>query len=118
MFNEERIASRGGIGKNRRRRFYPSNKPQSLVVNAQTGIPYTFKVGSFEQTQLFKTVDTTGVCDEEGFVIPLNQKHIINPISHHLFYDTPEQCMTHLRISFERSFVEKWHEARRSEMSL
>ena len=117
-FNEERISSRGGNGKNRGRRFYPSNKPQALVVNAQTGIPYSFHVGSKEQQQLFKTVDATGVCDEEGFVIPLNQKHIINPISHHLFYDTPEQCMSHLKVSFERSFIEKWHETRRTEMSL
>jgi len=116
-FNEERISYRGGNGKNRRRRFYPSNKPQSLVVNAQTGIPYSFKVGSKEQQQLFKTVDATGVCDEEGYVIPANHKDFF-PITHHLFYDTPEQCMSHLRVSFERSFIEKWHEARRDEKDL
>jgi hypothetical protein len=116
-FNEERISSRGGNGKNRRRRFYPSNKPQSLVVNAQTGIPYSFHVGSNEQQRLFKTVDATGLCDEEGYVIPANHKDFF-PITHHLFYDTPEQCMSHLRVSFERSFIEQWHEARRTEMSL
>jgi hypothetical protein len=115
MFNEDKVASRNGSNKNKQHRYYPSNKPQSLVRNAQTGIPYSFKVGSKEQQQLFKTVDTTGVCDENGYVFPRQSKSI-NPNSNHLFYDTPEQCMTHLRISFERSFIERWHEARRAEL--
>ena len=113
-FNEEKVTSRGG---NRRRRFYPSNRPQSFVVNAQTGIPYTFRVGSKEQQKLFKTVDATGVCDEEGFIVSVNNKDFI-PITHHLFYDTPEQCMSHLKVSFNRCFVEEWHEARRVEAKL
>ena len=117
-FNEERVNARGGSNKNRRQqRYYPSNKPQSLVVNAQTGVPYTFNVGSKEQQRLFKTVDATGVCDEDGFVTTSNRT-TYNSNTNHLFYDTPEQCMTHLRISFERTFVEQWHEARRVDMTL
>jgi hypothetical protein len=114
-FNEDKVNARGGSNKNRRQRFYPSNKPQALVVNAQTGVPYSFRVGSKEQRQLFKCVDATGICDEDGFVVSQNQK-VFSPITHHLFYDTPEQCMRHLNVSFEKSFVEKWHEARRAEL--
>jgi hypothetical protein len=113
LFNEDKVA--GGSAKTKRQRYYPSNKPQSFVVNAQTGIPYSFRVGSKEQRQLFKTVDATGVCDKDGCVISPNQK-VFSPISNHLFYDTPEQCMRHLNISFQRSFVEQWHEARRNEL--
>ncbi len=115
-FNEDKLTYYGGgSAKTKRRCFYPSNKPQSLVVNAQTGVPYSFRVGSKEQLHLFKTVDARGLCDEEGYVIPPNQK-FVSPITHHLFYDTPEQCMTHLKVSFERSFVEQWHEARRTDL--
>jgi hypothetical protein len=115
-FNEDKITYYGGGStKNRRRCFYPSNKPQSFVVNAQTGIPYSFRVGSKEQTQLFKTVDARGVCDEDGYVIPRNQT-LFSPITHHLFYDSPEQCMTHLNVSFQKSFVERWHESRRADL--
>jgi hypothetical protein len=113
LFNEDKVTSQRGSIKKRRRCYFPSNKPQTFVVNAQTGVPYSFRVGSKEQRQLFKTVDATGICDEDGFLVSQNQK-VFSPITHHLFYDTPEQCMKHLNVSFEKSFVEQWHDARRA----
>jgi len=101
--------------KQSKRRYFPSNIPQTKIKNAQTGVQYDFETGSAEQRSLFKAVDTTGTCDENGFYI--NKKNgTTNPNSNHLFYDTPEQCMRHLNISFERNFVETWHNARQSDM--
>ena len=98
------------------RRYYPSNSPLMLVRNAQTGIEYSFKVGSKEQNNLFRTVDATGVCDQDGYVMHFRHGNRPNPNTNHLFYDTPEQCISHLGVSFERSFIENWHENRRSNM--
>lgn len=114
-YDEHKVLNKSSVKKGHRR-YYPSNSPNRFVKNAQTGIEYSFKVGSIEQNNLFKTVDTTGVCDEDGYVIHNKNINISN--TNHLFYDTPEQCMRHLGVSFERSFIEKWHENRRSNIEI
>lgn len=114
-YDENKVLNKRSVKKGHRR-YYPSNSPDKFVRNAQTGIEYSFKVGSREQNSLFKSVDTTGVCDEDGYVIHYQHGDRPNPNTNHLFYDTPEQCMRHLGVSFERSFIEKWHENRRSDM--
>ena len=39
------------IGK---RRYFPSNKQNSFIVNAETGVKYDYRVGSYESRRLFK----------------------------------------------------------------
>jgi len=95
--------------RSKRPRYFPSNKPQSFIKNAVTGVPYPYVVGSKEQNLLYKMVDTTGTCDADGYVIK-TRTDLPNHNTNHLFYDSPEQCMSHLRISFDPSHVKSWHD--------
>jgi len=97
--------------KSKRPRYFPSNKPQTLIRNAVTGVEYPFIVGSKEQSLLYKIVDTTGRCDADGFVIR-SRENLPNPNTNHLFYDSPEQCMSHLRYTLNPDDVKRWHESR------
>ena len=109
-YNEENVANRMTEGgKKGKRRFYPSNKPQTFVRNAVTGVKYPFVVGSLEQRQLYKIVDSTGTCDAEGY--PIKVRSLLpNFNTNHLFYDSPEQCMINLRITIADSEISSWRE--------
>jgi hypothetical protein len=110
-FYEDDIVNRNQKGEKRskRPRYFPSNKPQSFIKNAVTGVPYPYVVGSKEQSLLYKIIDTTGTCDAEGYVIKA-RADLPNHNTNHLFYDSPEQCMSHLRFSLNPDDVKRWHE--------
>ena len=107
LYTEEDISNRRASRKAGRRCYYPSNKAQTFIRNAVTGVAYPFKVGSKEQSQLFKMVDTRGVCDADGYTIPPTDP-APNPNTNHLFYDSPEQCMSNLRISLSPETISQW----------
>ena len=90
-------------------RFFPSNKPQTFIKNAVTGVPYPYLVGSKEQSLLYKIIDTTGTCDSDGYLIK-QRENLPNPNTNHLFYDSPEQCMSHLHLKINPTEVIRWHE--------
>ena len=104
-YNEDNVAKKSH--RSSRRKYYPSNKSQSFIVNAVTGAKYTYKVGSWDQSRLYKIVDTTGACDGEGYVIT-SLKEPTNPSPNHLFFDTPEECMKHMRIQISPEQVKMW----------
>lgn len=95
--------------RSKRPHYFPSNKPQAFIRNAVTGVPYPYMVGSKEQSLLYKMVDATGRCDEEGYLIKA-RSDLPNSNTNHLFYDSPEQCMSHMRITINPSEVKRWHE--------
>lgn len=107
-FTEENVMEKT-VKKVGRRRYYPSNKPQSFIRNAVTGVKYPYMVGSNEQRCLYKIVDSTGTCDADGFVI-MSKYDLPNPNPNHLFYDSPEQCMSNLRISIQPDDIARWRE--------
>jgi hypothetical protein len=76
-------------------------------------VPYPYVVGSKEQSYLYKIVDSTGTCDSEGYVIK-TRSDLPNHTTNHLFYDSPEQCMSHLRLSLNQDDVKRWHETRQN----
>jgi hypothetical protein len=90
-------------------RYFTSNKPQAFIKNAVTGVPYPYVVGSKEQSLLYKLVDTTGMCDPGGYAIK-TRNNLPNPDTNHLFYDSPEQCMSHLHLTLNPTEVALWHE--------
>ena len=98
--------------RSKRPRYFPSNKAQTYIKNAVTGVPYPYIVGSKEQRLLYKIVDTTGTCDEDGCVIK-SRSDLPNHNTNHLFYDSPEQCMSHLRLTINADDVKKWHDTHR-----
>ena len=107
-YNEENVMEKTTkkVGK---RRYYPSNKAQSYIRNAVTGVKYSFTVGSAAQRVLYKMVDATVTCDEDGFVIT-SKYDLPNSNPNHLFYDSPEQCMSNLRISIQPEDISRWRE--------
>ena len=95
--------------RSKRPRYFPSNKPQMFIRNAVTGVPYPFVVGSKDQSTLYKLVDTTGTCDSDGYVIK-SRSNLPNYNSNHLFFDSPEQCMSHMRIQLNPDHVKHWRD--------
>ena len=104
MFQNEEMVKRS-----KKHRYYPSNNPQTFVRNAVTGVKYPFLVGSNEQRQLYKMVDAMGTCDTEGFIIK-DRNNLPNLTPNHLFYDSPEQCMSHLNVVIPFEDIKRWRE--------
>jgi len=104
MFKNEEMVKR-----TKKHRYYPSNIPQTFVRNAVTGVKYPFLVGSNEQRQLYKMVDAMGTCDTEGFIIK-DRNNLPNLTPNHLFYDSPEQCMSHLNVVIPFEDIKRWRE--------
>jgi hypothetical protein len=65
------------------------------------------------ETNLYKMVDATGTCDQDGFVIT-SKYDLPNSNPNHLFYDSPEQCMSNLRISIQPEDIARWRERSQS----
>lgn len=124
----------GGNSSFKRHVYFTSNKMNTYIRNASTGVQYPFRVGSNESKHLFKMIDSTGVFDANG-KRPYPQKRrstkdyhsefshsLPNPNTNHLYYDTPEECIRHFkekqRVTLELNpeFVKSWHE-RNSPMS-
>ena len=110
-FYEEDFVNRNqqNAKRSKRPRYFPSNTQQAFIKNAVTGVPYPYVVGSKEQSLLYKIVDTTGTCDPDGYVIK-SRADLPNHNANHLFYDSPEQCMSHLRLSLNPEHVKSWHD--------
>jgi hypothetical protein len=74
-----------------KRRYYPSNTDETYVVNAITGVRYPCKVGSLASRQLYRVVDTTGVCDSQGRELPVRYRP--NKNTNFLYFDNKEQFL-------------------------
>ncbi len=110
--------------------YFASNVQNNFIRNASTGVQYPFRVGSKESRQLFKIVDTTGRYDANGKKIyPLRYRTgkgkkqdsssfeiLPNPNPNHLYYDTPEEYVSHvyakqrMTANLNPDFVKRWHE--------
>jgi hypothetical protein len=75
--------SRNSKDKRPRRKSFPSNVQGRFIVNAVTGIPYPWRVGSKYEDLLWKVCDSTG---RRGKVEP-----------DMYFYDSPKQAIDHRR---------------------
>lgn len=87
-----------------RRSYYPSNIQEQYVVNAVSGAPYPFRVGSIESLRLFHVTDATGMCDNRGVSGTLNRE------PNNLYYTDFQEYMHHRggRHAFDHTFVEGW----------
>jgi len=93
-----------------KRKYFPSNRPQTLIRNAITGVEYPYYTGSSEQTLLYKCVDSTGTCDSDGYMIR-SSNLLPNSNPNHLFFDSPEQCMRHMHITISAEMIQNWHKS-------
>lgn len=91
----------------KKRLYYPTTL-RSRIVNAKTGHAYPYLQGSYEELQLFKIIDSTARCDGCGFLQTRQDPVNRDPIF--LYYDNPEQCMRHMRITFSPERIRVWRE--------
>lgn len=75
--------------------FYPSNIVNSRIVNALSGMAYDDKVGSKEEVNYFRVIESSGKYNHEGFKLPHG---CYNPNSNKLFYETKEEWNRHLKM--------------------
>lgn len=91
----------------KRKRVYYPTKLRCRIVNAKTGCVYPYCNGSFEELQLYKVIDSTAMCDANGFL--LSRSDPVNKEPNFLYYDNPEQFMRHQRVILSQERVGKWH---------
>ena len=95
-----------------RRRYFPSNAENSFIVNAETGEEYPLRVGTRDSLHLFRMVDTTGTCDREGYEMDQRDENFPNRNPNHIYYDNPEQYMSHQRTTLAPHFLENFKKRR------
>jgi hypothetical protein len=88
--------------------YYPSNVPNHFIKNAMTGVNYPWRVGSLDASRLFKVVDTIGNYDSSGFKIKPNSNSYPNPNPNQCYYDSPQQFMTHRKMTVQPELIERW----------
>jgi hypothetical protein len=88
----------------RRREYYPSNIQGALIVNANSGQHYPWRVGTLDSMRLYKVVDSRGTCDKDGrpATIPSRDPNF-------LYYDSPEEYMRHRDGDLTVEATRKWH---------
>jgi hypothetical protein len=94
--------------------YYPSNVAGKFIKNAVTGVEYPWRVGSLDALRLFKVVDTVGNYDSNGCKIKVKSKDYPNPNPNQCYYDSPQQCMTHRKMSFQPELIERWQKVQES----
>ena len=75
--------------------YYPSNIVNSRIVNAVSGLAYDDKVGSKEEKNYFRVIESSGTYNQEGFKLP---QGCYNANSNKLFYESREEWIRHLKM--------------------
>jgi hypothetical protein len=88
--------------------FHPSNVQGKLIKNAITGVEYPWRVGSNDARRLFRVVDTTGTCDNTGRRLKTKAAEYPNSNPNHCYYDSPQQFMSHRKMTVSSELVERW----------
>jgi len=73
---------------------YASNVGGAYIVNAVSGYPYPYRVGSIDEHRLWKVVDSTGYDGSRD--------------AQFYFYDSPLECGRHMGYKVPAREVEKW----------
>ena len=100
--------------KSLKRVYYPSNKLGCRVVNAVTGDTYPWKSGTIDSLRLFRVVDSTGKCDNQGYYDRKgNHSESFNKDPNILYYDGPNEYMSHRKTKVSPMLISEWNETRR-----
>ena len=91
----------------RKRRYHPSTAGRRCV-NAVTGLSYPWQTGAYDEMRLYKVFDSTSYYTKEGFLREL--KDPINKEGNMLYFDSPEQYATHMRVNINLNYCSAWHD--------
>lgn len=111
-FDNVVVSTKQTSRKTGRHRYFPSNTENTFIVNAETGEVYPWRVGSYDSSRLFKMVDSTGLCDRNGYEINIGDETFPNRNPNHIYYDSPEQYMKHQRATLAPHFLESFNKRR------
>lgn len=89
------VVSKNGKKKKNKVEFYTSGDRGTRIRDAITGMYYNAKVGSFNEDKYFKVSLATGQCNSANG-------------SHMLYYQTPQQYMTHFGVQLNQDVIAKW----------
>lgn len=76
--------------------YVTKSTPGNYIINARTGKPYPYKVGTYESLRLFRVYDTTGFVDINGYLLHKTSDNFPNRDSNILYYDSPQEMKFHL----------------------
>lgn len=91
-----------------RRRYYTSNTPETYIKDAISGGRYPWKVGSYDSLRLYRFIDATGTCDNEGRPYTKGDKNISRD-ANICYYSSPEECMNHRKFIMENNVINEWY---------
>ena len=83
--------------------YYASNIVGGKIMDAITGYPSEWLVGSYDEMRFFKVIDSRSETDENG------RKRPGLRVSHQLFYESPSEYMKHRGTSVDPKIIEDWH---------
>ena len=86
------------------REYFPSNINGMRILNAVTGIAYDDIVGSKNEENYFRIIDSSGKINKDGFKLAIG---LYNPTSNKLFYDNKEEWLRHNKV---RKFIPEFLE--------
>lgn len=109
VFDNSHSKNNGSVTKtNGKQMYFPSNTPDTYIVNAMTGVKYPYKVGTFESLRLYTVIDATTRCDNKGFRIKSTDMTTETGRTNYLYYDSPQQYMQHRKVTLDPEVVLKW----------
>ena len=91
---------------------YPSSYSCGKAVNAVTGLPYAFSVGSLEQKQLFKVTFANGLLTSKGYFVHPGAVNKDCPVT--AFFDSPKQYERYFETKLDKRVVDEWHKKKKS----
>lgn len=102
----DHMSHQGKAAGMRRRRYFPT-RHGGFCVNAVTGSRYPYVQGSFESLRLYQVIDSSGTCDNKGYVRGRHDEP--NKTPNFLFYDSPEQYSRQMRVEVNGKVSYQWH---------
>jgi len=98
IFINSNVRNKKGKFVKKKIEFYTTGiTPGAVIRDAETGIRYPAKVGSYAENDYFKISLSTGICTSKNG-------------SNVLFYLSPYHCSNHLRLNLSDDIKQKWEE--------
>ena len=94
----------------RKPKCYPTTL-RGPVKNGSTGKKYGFMQGSYEELRLYKVIDVRGMYNQDG--CKTSRKDPVNKDPVMLYYDSPQQYMSHMNVECNEEHRNEWYERKR-----
>lgn len=100
------------------RMYYPSNVMNRPARNAVTGEEYSWTVGSTASRNAFRTIDASGRCDKNGYLLRRVPRGVQPRIGqpgltetrepNQCYYDSPQEYERHMGVMLPEKVTERW----------